>query len=442
MSRRHIGPLAAIGVAALGLAASAAPARADLEDVGREIKSEMEASQGELSRLQQQIAEQRRSMAQRLNAAQNSVADLREQAAAAVRASDEQTLSLNQLQQRLDAWQEQSTFQTRLVSGFADQVGRASDQAPGAVDLETGLELVAGFVGRHRNLTPEWQQHDVIMPDGQIESSAVLALGPVQWFWRDAAGVGGLLDPDSERPRAALVFSGGENDGLGRLHDTGRGVVTFDPTLSRALTLAEEHETLIEHLHKGGIWVYPILAFAVFATTIAVIKAVALWRLPELVPALATQVEQALAEGGGKIESFKSRLAGAQAELVEISLAARNAGQRDDRLFASLLEYRHQLDRWLGAIAVTASVSPLLGLLGTVSGMIATFRLMTLFGAGDPSSVSAGISEALVTTELGLIVAIPALLAHALMSRKVRSYFGQLESNAIQLSQIEYGEGR
>ncbi len=64
---------------------------------------------------------------------------------------------------------------------------------------------------------------------------------------------------------------------------------------------------------------------------------------------------------------------------------------------------------------------------------------MTLFGAGDAATVSAGISEALVTTELGLVVAIPALLAHALMSRKVKSYLGQLETDAVQLSQIPAG---
>jgi biopolymer transport protein ExbB len=68
--------------------------------------------------------------------------------------------------------------------------------------------------------------------------------------------------------------------------------------------------------------------------------------------------------------------------------------------------------------------------------MITTFRLMTLFGAGDPNAVSSGISEALVTTELGLVVAIPALLAHALLSRKVKAYFAQLENDAVNLSRL------
>jgi biopolymer transport protein ExbB len=105
-------------------------------------------------------------------------------------------------------------------------------------------------------------------------------------------------------------------------------------------------------------------------------------------------------------------------------------------LYAALLDQRNRLERWLGAIAMTAAVSPLLGLLGTVSGMITTFKAMTLFGAGDARAVSGGIAEALITTELGLVVAIPALLAHALMSRRVKNYFAQLENDAVHMSQL------
>jgi biopolymer transport protein ExbB len=132
---------------------------------------------------------------------------------------------------------------------------------------------------------------------------------------------------------------------------------------------------------------------------------------------------------------------GPQSELLRIALANGTREQRDDRLYAALLEQRNRLERWLGAIAMTAAVAPLLGLLGTVSGMITTFKAMTLFGSGDPSVVSGGIAEALITTELGLVVAIPALLAHALMSRKVKSYFAQLENDAVHLSQLPIRTG-
>ena len=77
-------------------------------------------------------------------------------------------------------------------------------------------------------------------------------------------------------------------------------------------------------------------------------------------------------------------------------------------------------------------LGPLLGLLGTVTGMIHTFRLVTVFGTGDARLLSGGISEALVTTEFGLMIAIPVLLVHAYLARRVRTIIGRLENRAIE----------
>jgi biopolymer transport protein ExbB len=76
----------------------------------------------------------------------------------------------------------------------------------------------------------------------------------------------------------------------------------------------------------------------------------------------------------------------------------------------------------------------LLGLLGTVTGMIDTFRVITLYGTGDPKLMSGGISEALVTTEVGLAVAIPVMLLHTLLSRRVDHLVGDMEEKAVALS--------
>jgi biopolymer transport protein ExbB len=135
------------------------------------------------------------------------------------------------------------------------------------------------------------------------------------------------------------------------------------------------------------------------------------------------------------------QIQGPQGELVRIAIAAETNEARDDRLHGTLLQQRIRLERWLSAIALTASISPLLGLLGTVSGMITTFQAMALFGAGDTSAVSGGVGEALINTELGLVVAIPALLAHALLSRKAKGYLAQLESDAVNLSRLPLRTG-
>ncbi|HMW50322.1 MAG TPA: MotA/TolQ/ExbB proton channel family protein, partial [Cellvibrionaceae bacterium] len=83
-------------------------------------------------------------------------------------------------------------------------------------------------------------------------------------------------------------------------------------------------------------------------------------------------------------------------------------------------------------------VAPLLGLLGTVSGMINTFKMMTIFGSGDVNTVSGGISEALITTELGLIVAVPALVIGAVLTRQIKTYAHGMERFAIKISKIAF----
>ncbi len=91
------------------------------------------------------------------------------------------------------------------------------------------------------------------------------------------------------------------------------------------------------------------------------------------------------------------------------------------------------LQRGLALLAVSGAVAPLLGLLGTVTGMIETFRVITLHGTGDPKLMSGGISEALVTTEVGLAIAIPVMLAHTWLKRRVDHVIGDMEEQAVHL---------
>ncbi|MGM0453516.1 MAG: MotA/TolQ/ExbB proton channel family protein [Thermodesulfobacteriota bacterium] len=86
-----------------------------------------------------------------------------------------------------------------------------------------------------------------------------------------------------------------------------------------------------------------------------------------------------------------------------------------------------RLERFVATLSILAAIAPLLGLLGTVTGMINTFQVITLFGTGDPKLMSGGISEALVTTQLGLAVAIPIMLLHHFLSRRVDKILGDIE---------------
>lgn len=91
----------------------------------------------------------------------------------------------------------------------------------------------------------------------------------------------------------------------------------------------------------------------------------------------------------------------------------------------------HELERYLNTLGSIAAVTPLLGLLGTVTGMIRTFSALTTGGAGDPAALAGGISEALITTAAGLMVAIPALIAYRYLRGRVDGLVVQMEKEAI-----------
>ena len=102
----------------------------------------------------------------------------------------------------------------------------------------------------------------------------------------------------------------------------------------------------------------------------------------------------------------------------------------------------HELDRFIGTLGTIASLSPLMGLLGTVIGMIRTFNAITTEGIGNPAALAGGIAEALITTAAGLTVAIPALIAYKFLRGKVEGLVVQMEKEAIKLVQAMEGQGQ
>jgi biopolymer transport protein ExbB len=101
----------------------------------------------------------------------------------------------------------------------------------------------------------------------------------------------------------------------------------------------------------------------------------------------------------------------------------------------------HELDRFIGALGTIASLSPLMGLLGTVIGMIRTFNAITSDGIGNPAALAGGIAEALITTAAGLTVAIPALIGYKYLRGRVEALVVQMEKEAIKLVQAMEAQG-
>lgn len=105
----------------------------------------------------------------------------------------------------------------------------------------------------------------------------------------------------------------------------------------------------------------------------------------------------------------------------------------EEVMYERMLQTKLKLEALLPMIAISAAAAPLLGLLGTVTGIINTFKLITVFGSGDVKTLSGGISEALITTEFGLIAAIPALLLHAFLARKAKGLVNHMERGGVSL---------
>jgi biopolymer transport protein ExbB len=95
----------------------------------------------------------------------------------------------------------------------------------------------------------------------------------------------------------------------------------------------------------------------------------------------------------------------------------------------------HELERYLNALGTIAAISPLLGLLGTVTGMINTFKAITVAGVGNPTAMASGIAEALITTATGLIIAIPALVAYRYLRGRVDGHVIDMEKESLKLVQ-------
>jgi biopolymer transport protein ExbB len=397
------------------------------------LLKDIQRAQQQLQNSQSQILREREQIAGQLRTLETDVISLRQQTAVARRLEDEASLSLDQLQKRLGQWQQQQAYQRQLIQRFDRQFNSANPK-PDASLSEQLTALNAQAAALHLRLNPQWQSADIVLASGVVATAETLTLGPVHWFWQAEQKVGGLATREGDVFKEGLMFSGGAASDLEQLHTKKQGAIRFDPSLSRAIALAQQQESLVQHIAKGGLWAVPIMLFALFALTIAIAKGLQLWRLPALRTIGHQQLSRAMASGTAL---FTPALAGMQKTLLDIALGEAKSQVRDDQLFTQLQTDQLHLNRWIGAIAVTASVSPLLGLLGTVSGMIETFKMMTLFGSGDPEVVSGGIAQALITTELGLVVAIPALILNAVLSRKAKNYYSGLEHFALQISQLE-----
>lgn len=407
--------------------------------IDSELLERITRSKNELQEVQQKISAKSRDYSQRLEQKERSIQELRKTAAAQQRLADEQLLSLDKLKERVEQWATQSNYQSHMLNHYSDTIGISQKK-------ETTKHLLELIQERAESaLSPAWQQAQVISAEGKLLQTPVLKLGPVEIALDNQNRSGGLLVREAGLEAHIVdVFGSSTQSDLWKLQAEGQGYFPFDPTLGNALQLRSQGEGLMEHLQKGGIWAIPIIFFGFLSLLIALIKTGQFLRLPKVDQSLAERLSDAAhqrhlhPELAANIQPMIASAGSLQRKLAQIAVDNPVSQQRDDLLVAYLMENKHLLEKYMGVVATSAAVAPLLGLLGTVSGMIDTFKMMTIFGSGDASTVSGGISEALITTELGLIVAIPSLIVSALLTRQIKSYTHKLENFAIKLSKVSF----
>ncbi len=405
------------------------------------IEGDLRKSLDELAALRAKIAEEKPPLA---IASEKVAADLREkrrQADLARTSREAAEAEAEKSDADLKAWRDEKLYIESLVGDFRRTAESNELTVPG--DPTTALpqdpiELATRLVDRlglNRGILVE--PGELVGVDGIITAGTFTKAGPVRLFVSDDGELAGLVgDGPDLRPRVVQPI-----DDTGRIATLAQGkrsTIPFDPTLGLAVELAKTETSLLEHVEKGGFWIFPILFLGGLALFTALLKWLQLVKIRRFSSATVQKIISATNAGD---------TAAAQAECARIRHPARKIldrgveflkenpeAARDDleeALYERFLEAGPPLQRWLPVIAIAAATAPLLGLLGTVTGMMETFRLITVFGSGDAKQLASGIAEALITTEFGLIVAIPSLILHALLSRKVQGAKSTMEMTSL-----------
>ena len=197
--------------------------------------------------------------------------------------------------------------------------------------------------------------------------------------------------------------------------------MAVDPSRGQLLGLLIQAPDLVERIQQGGYVGYTIIGMGFIGLLIA------LWRLVVLQGA-GRRIRAQLRSSQAKKDNALGRILTVYEEHRSGNLDALAL-----KLDEAIMREAPALERYQGILKVFAAVAPLLGLLGTVVGMIITFQQLTLFGTGDPKLMAGGISQALITTVLGLIVAIPLVLLHSVVSSSSQGLVEILEEQSAGL---------
>lgn len=283
-------------------------------------------------------------------------------------------------------------------------------------------------------------EHAVRNAEGVEERAQILRAGMIFTAFRTSSRVGEVFaaPTGADGYRWSETLPAWAKDDIRKAFDASGDVqLPIDPTLRLAPARREEGQSAGEMFKAGGMIMIPLALVALLSFAIIVERGLTLsgrGRSPE-----AESILQK-ARSGAFDDALKlaSGGRGTATKCLAAALRERAGGRErmEEAVLESVLHDTPVLERFLPLLAVLAGVAPMLGLLGTVTGMITTFDTIRLFGSGDPGLMAGGISEALIATASGLIVAIPLLLFHSWFSGRVDRVLADAQRHSTTLVNV------
>ena len=434
------------------------PRDAALSKAIDKVRNELEAAKKRLVSTRQQIADERLKKVGELTRLEDEVARLREAWRTHVPVTDAGTRRLSELDhesQRLEqllegTWNtlvearrnaethfsliDRKTFKNDLEQADASLNRRNGGASPGDAERAV-LNLLLAHVrasSRVRQATG-----NAIGDEGKEHSGVFIQVGGVGALFagKGESGPFGLvrMQHGSSHPHVWPLPKQNGGEALLRLTNGKTATVPLDVSGGAALRSLRAERALAEEVRAGGPVMVPILALALVCGLVGLWKFCTLWRIPVSSDSRVEPFARALFSNRKEAGEMAAKARGPLRSLLAEALAHADEprDQLEEVLHGAILTEVPRLESKLSILSVGAAIAPLLGLLGTVTGMIHTFRLISIFGSGDARMLSGGISEALVMTEAGLMVAIPLLLLHAVLVRRVRTITDGLEKDAL-----------
>jgi biopolymer transport protein ExbB len=449
MKLRHFVSLLTVAVACTGSAQTFSTAAGSAE-------ADVQKAERELADLRRKIADEKIPLSQELTKLENTVLTKRRDFQAARLRRDNEQVDLNGLRNEVKARQDENAYMSNLMGEYIRNF--ETRVHPAEVQLYRQQALDALNVVENPNLSAaeKFQQQIAVIrvameriekafsgeifagealdANNVVQTGKFVVVGPIAMFANDAGSIVGLAE-QVNAPLPAVLDIGEEfRAGITQLVTTGSGPLPVDSSLGNALRLKLTETTIVDEFNNGGIVMYPIFALAFVTLLVVIFKWFEISAVKRPKAGVVQSIINDLNKGDdAKALSTATSLSGPFGDVLVAGV--KNAREEkellEEVLYERMLAAQPKLERLLAFVALAAGAAPLLGLLGTVTGMIQTFKLITVFGTGDAGKLASGISEALLTTKWGLIVAIPSLLGHALLARMAKGKLSELEQTSV-----------